>query len=92
MEIIYRAWTNRQSFSCIHFDHSPQKVLAVRRDKVRHMEHSQLHLLQQIPQVVVIERQSTLTHTHIHTILKDEKKTVYTLTNCITHITHKENM
>lgn len=62
-EMFYRAWTNRESFGRVHFDHSPQQVLAVRRDKVRHMEDSQLHLLQQVPQVVVVERQSTLTHT-----------------------------
>lgn len=62
MEIIYRAWTDRESFGRVDFDHSPQQVLAVRRDKVRHVEHSQLHLLQQIPQVVVIEGQSPLTH------------------------------
>lgn len=50
----------RETFRGIHFNHPPQKVLTVGRDKMGHVEHSTLHLLQQLPQVVVIERQGTL--------------------------------
>lgn len=50
----------RETFRGIHFNHPPQKVLTVRGDKMWHVEHSTFHLLQQLPQVVVIERQGTL--------------------------------
>lgn len=44
----------------VHFNHATQKVLTVWWNEVRHVEHSQLHLLQEIPQVVIIKRQSAL--------------------------------
>lgn len=50
----------RETFRGIHFNHPPQEVLTVRRDKMWHVEHSTFHLLQQLPQVVVIEWQGTL--------------------------------
>lgn len=50
----------REPLGSVHFNHAAQKVLTVRRDEVRHVENSQLHLLQQIPQVVVVERQGAL--------------------------------
>lgn len=50
----------RETFRGIHFNHPPQEVLTVRGDKMWHVEHSTLHLLQQLPQVVVIEWQGTL--------------------------------
>lgn len=49
-----------EPFVGVHLNHPAQKVLTVWRDKVGHVENSQLHLLQKIPQVVVIKRQSAL--------------------------------
>lgn len=54
------ARTHRQAPRRIHFDHATQQALAVRRDEVRHVEHSPLHLLQQLPQVVIVEGQRPL--------------------------------
>ena len=53
-------WTYREPLAGVHFNHSAQKILTVWRDEVRHVENSQLHLLQKIPQVVVIKRESAL--------------------------------
>lgn len=50
----------RQPLGGVHLDHTAQQVLTVWRDEVWHMENSQLHLLQEVPQVVVVERQSPL--------------------------------
>lgn len=52
--------THREAPGRVHLDHAAQQALAVGRDKVRHMEHAPLHLLQQLPQVVVVEGQSPL--------------------------------
>lgn len=52
--------TDRQPLGGVHFDHSSQKVLTVWRDEVRHVENSQLHLLQKVPQVVIIKWQRAL--------------------------------
>lgn len=61
---MYEAY--REPLGSVHFNHAAQQVLTVRRDEVRHVENSQLHLLQQIPQVVIIERQSTLKEEEKH--------------------------
>lgn len=50
----------RQPLGGVHLDHTAQQVLTVGRDEVWHMENSQLHLLQEVPQVVVVEWQSPL--------------------------------
>lgn len=44
----------------VHFDHPPQEVLTVWGDEVRHVEDAQLHLLQEVPQVVVVEGEGAL--------------------------------
>lgn len=53
-------WTHRQAPRRVHLDHAAQQALAVGRDEVRHVEHAPLHLLQQLPQVVVVEGQRPL--------------------------------
>ena len=50
----------REPLCGVHLDHAPQQVLAVGGDEVGHVEHTQLHLLQKVPQVVVVERQGAL--------------------------------
>lgn len=56
-----RLWVSyRQPLGGIHFDHPTEEALAFGGDEVRHVENPQLHLLQQVPQVVVVERQSAL--------------------------------
>lgn len=74
-EVMWRGQTAaayRQPLDGVYFNHATQKVLTVWRDKVRHVENSQLHLLQQVSQVVVIKRKSTLrkgtmvTSKHLH--------------------------
>jgi hypothetical protein len=52
--------THREAPSCIHLNHATQETLAVWWDKVWHVEHTTLDLLQQLPQVVIIKRQSPL--------------------------------
>lgn len=52
--------THREAPGGIDLDHAAQETLAVRRDEVWHVEHTALDLLQQLPQVVVIEGQSPL--------------------------------
>lgn len=52
--------THREAPSCVHLNHATQETLAVWRDKVWHVEHTTLDLLQQLPQVVIIKRQSPL--------------------------------
>ena len=52
--------THSEPLGGIHLDHSPQEVLAVGGDEVGHVEDPQLHLLQEVPQVVVVERQGPL--------------------------------
>lgn len=70
--VMWRGQTYRQPLDGVYFNHATQKVLTVWRDKVRHVENSQLHLLQQVSQVVVIKRKSTLrkgtmvTSKHLH--------------------------
>lgn len=52
--------THREPLVRLDFDHSFQQILTVRRYKVGHMKHAALHFLQELPQVVVIKRQSSL--------------------------------
>lgn len=52
--------TYREAPRRVHLDHAAQQALAVGRDEVRHVEHAALHLLQQLPQVVVVEGQRPL--------------------------------
>ena len=52
--------THGEPLGGVHLDHAPQKVLAVGGDEVGHVEDPQLHLLQKVPQVVVVERQGPL--------------------------------
>lgn len=52
--------THREAPRRVHLDHAAQQALAVGRDEVRHVEHAPLHLLQQLPQVVVVEGQRPL--------------------------------
>lgn len=52
--------THREAPRRVHFDHTAQQALAVGRDEVRHVEHAPFHLLQQLPQVVVVEGQRPL--------------------------------
>lgn len=52
--------THRETPSCVHLNHAAQETLAVRWDEVWHVEHTALDLLQQLPQVVIIEGQSPL--------------------------------
>lgn len=52
--------THREAPRGVHLDHAAQQALAVGRDEVRHVEHAPLHLLQQLPQVVVVEGQRPL--------------------------------
>ncbi len=50
---------HRESFFRVDLDHAPQQSLAV-GDEMGHVEHSTLHLLQQLPQVIVVEGQRAL--------------------------------
>lgn len=50
----------REPLGGVHFNHTAQQILTVWRDEVRHVENSQLHLLQKVPQVVIVKRQSAL--------------------------------
>ena len=52
--------THREAPGSVHLNHAAQQALAVGRDEVRHVEHASLHLLQQLPQVVVVEGQRPL--------------------------------
>lgn len=52
--------THREPLAGVDLDHPSKKVLTVWRDEVRHVENSQLHFLQQIPQVVIVEGQGAL--------------------------------
>lgn len=52
--------THREAPGGVHLDHAAQQALAVGRDEVRHVKHASLHLLQQLPQVVVVEGQRPL--------------------------------
>lgn len=52
--------THREAPSRIHLNHATQETLAVWWDKVWHVEHTTLDLLQQLPQVVIVKRQSPL--------------------------------
>lgn len=61
---------HRESFFRVDLDHAPQQSLAVRWDEMGHVEHSTLHLFQQLPQVIVVEGQCALwtadRKTHMH--------------------------
>ena len=50
----------RQPLGGVHFNHPTQEVLTVGRDEVGHVEDPQLHLLQEVPQVIVVEGQCPL--------------------------------
>ena len=52
--------THREAPGRVHLDHAAQQALAVGWDEVRHVENTPLHLLQQLPQVVVVKGQSPL--------------------------------
>lgn len=58
------AGTHREAPRRVHLDHAAQQALAVGRDEVRHVKHAPLHLLQQLPQVVVVEGQRPLPAGH----------------------------
>lgn len=57
--------SDRETFGGIHLDHPPQEVLAVWRNEMGHVKDPELHFLQQVPQVVIVEWQSTLTDRNI---------------------------
>lgn len=52
--------TYREPLLWVDLDHALEQRLAVGRDEWGHMEHPTLHLLQQLPQVVMVEWQRTL--------------------------------
>ena len=47
--------THREPLFRRHLDHAPEKVLTVGGHKVGDVEHASLDLLQELPQVVVVE-------------------------------------
>ena len=68
--------THRETFARIHLDHASQQSLAVGRNEVRNVELTPLHLLQQLSQVVVVERQRPLVPTTKTTFINFQKHVV----------------
>lgn len=58
--VTFELGTDRESLGGVHLDHPLEKVLAIWWDEVWHVENAQLHLFQQIPQVIIVERQRPL--------------------------------
>lgn len=50
----------REPFFRVDLNHALEQRLAVRRDKMGHVKHPALHLLQELTQIVVVKRKSTL--------------------------------
>lgn len=50
----------RHSLLRADFDHPPEEVLALGRNKMWDMEYSPLHFLQQLPKIIIVKRKSTL--------------------------------
>lgn len=56
--------THRQPPHRVNINHAAEYLLAVGGHKVRNVERSLLHLLQQLTQVVIVKWQSTLNTEH----------------------------
>lgn len=56
--------TYRDPFTRIHLDHGTKQRLAVRRDERGNVKYAFFDFFQQIPQIVIVKRQSTLNYTH----------------------------
>lgn len=50
----------REPFFRVDLNHALEQRLAVRRDKMGHVKHPALHLLQELTQIVMVKRKSTL--------------------------------
>lgn len=50
----------REPLFRVDLDHALEQRLAVRRDKMGHVKHPALHLLQELTQIVMVKRKSAL--------------------------------
>ena len=52
--------TDREAFFRVSVDHASEQLLTVVRHEGGNLEPARLHLLQQLPQIVIIERKRAL--------------------------------